>query len=83
MNVYKYTYSYSYHERVAVGMDTELTGRILTQQNSYLILAPSQSFADLYFQEKHDHLADFKLINVDDLGHLDAEIRTCYGTALG
>lgn len=53
--VYKCSYMTTYHERVSTygGMDSELTGKKITEERTYFVLAPTMDLAIAAFKRYH------------------------------
>jgi len=73
-NVYKIFYKTTYAERVSTfgGMDSELTGRKVTEDRTYLVVAPSYEFARTAFNRYHSN-DDY--LKMEEIGRLDDIVR--------
>lgn len=64
--IYRYGYEARYAERVPThgGMDSELSGKYITEQRDYFVIAPSEELALVMFKKWHrdDKHLDFELI---------------------
>lgn len=71
-SVFSIEYKTTYHERVSTcgGMDSELTGRMLTDKRSYLCVAPNEDFAMVAFKRFHSKDEVIALINVGQLSDM-------------
>lgn len=71
-SVFSIEYKTTYHERVSTcgGMDSELTGQIITAQRSYLCVAPSEDFAMAVFKRYHSKDIVVAMINIGQLNDM-------------
>jgi hypothetical protein len=69
-NVYRIGYKTTYHERVSTygGMDSELTGKMITEGREYLCVAPTGDLAMAAFKRYH---SKDEFIHLDCIGMLD------------
>lgn len=69
-SVYRIEYQTTYAERIDTcgGMDSELTGRKVTDQRSYLCVAPDETFAVAAFMRYH---SKDKVIELTHIGQLN------------
>lgn len=69
-HIYRMYYETTYAERTSTfgGMDSELTGKYITEERTYLCVAPSQAFAAIAFNRYH---INDKWLRTEDLGSLD------------
>jgi len=69
-SVFRIRYKTTYAERVSTmgGMDSELTGKYITDECVYLAVAPDAAFATTAFQKYH-HRDEF--LGIENIGQLN------------
>ena len=71
-NVYSIAYNTTYHERVDTygGMDSELTGNMITQLRTYLCVACDKDFAMVAFRRYHSKDEFIEITHVGQLNDM-------------
>jgi len=69
-NVYRIKYKTTYAERIPTigGMDSELSGKTITEECDYLCVAPDENFTRIAFSRYH--LKD-EIISIEHIGQLN------------
>ena len=74
-HVYRIQYNTTFAERVSTygGMDSELTGKRISENRNYLCVAPNQDFALTVFRRYHK---EDLIIKLEDIGQLNDIVST-------